>query len=208
MVWLLGIKCSYRQLLRGLSCSGSLTGLGRHSRVLDAGIGGGDLSLALADQLVMLPELHGVDLSPRMLALARRRLASLGQQNLSARLRLATIGNLPYPSQTFDLVMCAHVLEHCESLQVPVNELMRVLKPGGVLILVTSRAHPLNLVQGVRWGFRPIKPERMQEVLVQAGAAHVTWPSLGSSWLPARWISRAAVAVRGEGQRVDDRTSS
>jgi SAM-dependent methyltransferase len=54
------------------------------------------------------------------------------------------ITNIPYAENTFDVILCSHVLEHIPDDQQAMSELYRVLKPGGwVLILVpfdTERA--------------------------------------------------------------------
>ena len=41
----------------------------------------------------------------------------------------------PLPSDTFDLVVCLHVLEHVQNLVDATTELWRVLKPGGLLFV-------------------------------------------------------------------------
>ena len=45
------------------------------------------------------------------------------------------LGSLPYVSSSFDVVYCISVLEHTENYSEIINELARVLKPGGALIL-------------------------------------------------------------------------
>ncbi|WP_336989997.1 class I SAM-dependent methyltransferase [Bacillus infantis] len=42
---------------------------------------------------------------------------------------------IPYPEGSFDVIMCSHVLEHILEDQAAMNELYRVLKPGGWSIL-------------------------------------------------------------------------
>lgn len=195
-LWFLGVGRAYRQLMRELVSTGRLAMLSPHCRVLDAGLGSGDFALALAEQLTEPPEIHGVDLSPRMLALARRRLSGLGQEGLSGRLRLAALDDLPYPSETFDLVLCAHVIEHCDAPDEGIKELMRVLKPNGALILVTSRVHALNLVQGARWGFQPVPFRHLQAMLTSAGARCVCRHAFKGALMPSKWISQAVVAIR------------
>jgi SAM-dependent methyltransferase len=45
------------------------------------------------------------------------------------------VTNLPFPDETFDLVLCSHVLEHVPDDSVAMSELRRVLRPHGVAIL-------------------------------------------------------------------------
>lgn len=58
------------------------------------------------------------------------------------------IRQIPYAENTFDVVMCNHVLEHIVELDVAVSEVLRVLKPGGWAILQVpldnSLAHTLE----------------------------------------------------------------
>ncbi len=128
MIGLLGYAKAYKRLLGELAAHGALLRLERQSRVLDAGIGAGALTLALARSTPEPPELHGVDLSARMLARARKTLAQLEQPGLSGRLRLADICRLPYPDAAFDLVMSAHALEHCVNLGAAIADLSRTLR--------------------------------------------------------------------------------
>jgi SAM-dependent methyltransferase len=58
--------------------------------------------------------------------------------------RLTAISNLPYEDASFDLVHCSHVIEHLtpEVFTIAMNELGRVLRPRGILIIRTPLQHP------------------------------------------------------------------
>jgi SAM-dependent methyltransferase len=67
----------------------------------------------------------------------------------------ATLGGkgefLPFPTNTFDLVLSHEVLEHVQNDQMAVNEIFRVLKPGGRLVLfVPNRGYPFE-THGYFW---------------------------------------------------------
>ena len=55
----------------------------------------------------------------------------------------ADICNLPFSDQQFDWVVCNHVLEHIPNDKIAMQEIYRVLKPGGTAILQV----PLRLDQ-------------------------------------------------------------
>jgi SAM-dependent methyltransferase len=58
---------------------------------------------------------------------------------------------LPFPGDYFDLVLSHEVLEHVQNDQLAVNEMIRVLKPGGRLILfVPNRGYPFE-THGIYW---------------------------------------------------------
>ena len=60
-------------------------------------------------------------------------------------LLVCDITRLPYPDQTFDLVICSEVLEHIPDHRQAVSELVRVLKPGRNLVVSVPRRLPERL---------------------------------------------------------------
>jgi SAM-dependent methyltransferase len=99
-------------------------------RALDAACGTGRHAAHLA---AAGHRVAGVDTSPEMLAVARRRLPD-------ADLREGSLESLPFPDASFDLAVCALALTHIPTLDGAIGELARVLRPGGRLVL--SDVHP------------------------------------------------------------------
>ena len=100
--------------------------------ILDAGCGSGPLMEALRGKGAVV---SGFDLSPAMVELARQRLGE------DADVRVADLGaTLPYPDDTFDLVVASLSLHYVKDWASALAELRRVLKPGGRLIV--SIIHP------------------------------------------------------------------
>ena len=62
--------------------------------------------------------------------------------------------HLPFSSSTFDLVLCTQVLCYVEDPQRVIDEIRRVLRPGGTLLL-TAPALLLNHAPNDRWRFLP-----------------------------------------------------
>lgn len=59
--------------------------------------------------------------------------------------------NLPFPDQTFDAILSHEVLEHVQDDQRAVQEMLRVLRPGGRIILfVPNRGYPFE-THGIYW---------------------------------------------------------
>jgi ubiquinone/menaquinone biosynthesis C-methylase UbiE len=102
--------------------------------ILDVGAGSGALTLTLAE--VKPHEIIGVDISPVMLERAElRRLNSPPSVARTVYFRLAAAHALPFRDERFDIVICRLVLHHIRDAGKVLDELVRVLRPGGVLIL-------------------------------------------------------------------------
>jgi SAM-dependent methyltransferase len=113
--------------------------------VLDAACGTGRYAIPLAQAGARVA---GIDLSEEMLDLARRKAADSG---LSLDLRVGDVRALPLPDASFDLAVCALALCHLPDLNLAAQELARVLRPGGRVVI--SDFHPLCLLIGWRTCF-------------------------------------------------------
>lgn len=97
--------------------------------LLDAGCGTGMMALRVAARYPGCM-VHGIDISPKMIAVARR---DAEGQGLAVDLGVGSITDLPYPNASFDVVITNimyHHLDLAEKRQA-VAEIARVLKPGG-----------------------------------------------------------------------------
>jgi len=94
---------------------------------LELGCGTGFFLLNLK-QAGVIEEGHVTDLSPGMVVVARRNARSLG---FEVDGRVADAESIPYPDDTFDLVVGHAVLHHIPDVQLALAEVLRVLKPGG-----------------------------------------------------------------------------
>lgn len=104
----------------------------QEARVLELGCGSGEL-LGHLERRTRLAV--GVDLSPEGLRLARhgKRVSVLG----------ARVESLPFRAESFDAIVAQHLVEHLPHPVEAMGEWHRVLRPGGVLALVTPNAgHP------------------------------------------------------------------
>lgn len=110
----------------------SLAGEVRGRRVLDAGCGSGPLAAELLRRGAVVT---GLDASPAMVELARRRLGD------DVPLHVGDLAEpLPFADDSFDDVVASLVLHYLEDWGAPLAELRRVLRPGGRLLLSVN--HP------------------------------------------------------------------
>lgn len=103
------------------------------ARALDVATGAGFTALTLAP---VVREVVGTDLTEEMLAQARRLAAERGLSNVSFQTADATA--LPFPDASFDLVTSRFAPHHFTDLRAGVAEMVRVLKPGGQLIVLDT----------------------------------------------------------------------
>jgi ubiquinone/menaquinone biosynthesis C-methylase UbiE len=97
---------------------------------LDLGSGTGFLSLELASRG---HRVTGVDFAPAMIARAERKAAERG---LSVRFEQADAEQLPFAAASFDLAISRHVLWTLPHPEAAIDEWIRVLRPGGRLVVV------------------------------------------------------------------------
>jgi ubiquinone/menaquinone biosynthesis C-methylase UbiE len=100
-------------------------------RVLEVGCGMGQFAELLLAELDL--DLIAVDLSPRMVELARER---------SVDARVGDAQRLPFQDNRFDCVVANWMLYHVDDLELALSEFNRVLVPGGRLVAATiGEAH-------------------------------------------------------------------
>lgn len=101
------------------------------SRLLEVGFGSGRLHLELAAQY----DLAGLDLAPGMARLAARRLAARGHRSL---LCVGRADALPWPGGYFDAVLSTFAFSAFPDARRALDEMVRVLRPGGRVIVVDA----------------------------------------------------------------------
>jgi len=103
-------------------------------QVLDIGSGPGELSMEIAKQLAAGGFLHGIDLSPRMTRLARRIAAQQRRSNVAFATGDAL--KLAFEADSFDVVASSNAFPWVPDRTRFLQEVFRVLKPGGRFGLV------------------------------------------------------------------------
>jgi demethylmenaquinone methyltransferase / 2-methoxy-6-polyprenyl-1,4-benzoquinol methylase len=118
-------------------------------RVLDVACGTGDLTRAMAD--AGAAEVVGLDFTPEMLAVARRkRLAPATAPDGKATIRYidGDAMNLPFEDAGFDVLSTAFGIRNVADPARALREFRRVLRPGGRLVILEFGTPPLA---PVRW---------------------------------------------------------
>ena len=93
--------------------------------ILDVACGTGDMVLELMKHGC---KVTGIDLSEEMLAIAR--------QKTAADVRMGNAEALPFADSEFDAVTCAFGVRNFVHLEASLREMLRVLKPGGKLVIL------------------------------------------------------------------------
>lgn len=157
----------------------------RPRRVLEVGCGPGEFARRLVDELGV--DLVAVDLSPRMVVLAR---------GLGVDARECDVEELPFANASFDCAVANWMLYHVPRLDRALAELARVLVPGGRLVAATNgRGHLREL-----WAL--VGRERQAELRrfhLEDGEQHLRrhFASVELRWIGSSVTFADADAVRG-----------
>ena len=154
-------------------------------RVLDFGCGPGTITVGLA-QAVNPGEVHGIDMEESQIELARVAAAAGGHDNIT--FHVGNVYELPFEDDYFDVAHCHAVLMHVPDTMRALQEVKRVLKPGGIIasremIADASFAQPTSPNMKEAWntfgkllsanGGHPEMGTELKACLIQAGFADV-----------------------------------
>lgn len=112
-------------------------------------------------------DIVALDISERMLARARRRVQRLGAR---ARLEVADVQAMAYPDASFDVVVATFLFCSVPDPRLGLQEVRRVLRPGGQLLL-------LEHVLSHWWGVRHLM-EWLDPIPVHLWGAHINRETL------------------------------
>ena len=142
-------------------------GLARGNRVLEIGFGNGKLIPAL---LALQPDLAytGIDISETMLVEATAFNRALVESR-RVDLKLASVEAMPFPDGSFDRAVAVNVIYFWPDPQRAIEELHRVLRPDGVLVVAGITPEAAAGLPIVQHGFRIYDQKRLEEMHRHAG---------------------------------------
>lgn len=101
--------------------------------ILDIATGTGDFAL---EALTLKPEkIIGIDISEGMLEVGRKKMKEKGVED-TIKLELGDSENLHFADNSFDAVIAAFGVRNFENLEKGLSEMLRVLRPGGSLVII------------------------------------------------------------------------
>jgi len=132
----------YQKRIRDLEWNAIKSEIPVGSHFLDVGCGAGDNMLRAMNELDCTCE--GIDPEPGSHGVGRYNGLT---SDLQLSIQQGFAEQLPYDSNSFDVVFCSHVLEHVTSESKTLDEIKRVLKPDGTLII----GMPTATVAAITW---------------------------------------------------------
>jgi SAM-dependent methyltransferase len=117
-------------------------------RILDVATGTGRLPRTLLCQPDFDGGVWGLDLSAKMLRVARQNLAPHPER---VQLLLACATPLPFADEQFEAVTCLEALEFFANATAALDEMLRVLRPGGWLLITNRVGWEAHMMPGRTW---------------------------------------------------------
>ncbi|MCI4410344.1 MAG: bifunctional demethylmenaquinone methyltransferase/2-methoxy-6-polyprenyl-1,4-benzoquinol methylase UbiE [Thiotrichales bacterium] len=134
-----------------------------HHQVLDLASGTGDLALRIAPLLNHKGKITLSDINEAMLTIGKNRMLDAGY--LTAEYIVANAESLPFADNSFDRITMAFGLRNVTDKQQALNELHRVLKPNGMLMVVEfSKVTDPLLAKGYDWYSFNVLPQLGQVI--------------------------------------------
>jgi 2-polyprenyl-3-methyl-5-hydroxy-6-metoxy-1,4-benzoquinol methylase len=163
-------------------------------RILDIGCGTG----ATMDHLKRYGLPHGIDLSEIPLRFSRRR----GHQ----RTLRASATELPFDSESFDLVTALDVIEHLDDDARGLAEVRRVLKPGAPAVIFVPAFQSLWGPNDVQSGHRRrYRLNQLRAVIEKAGlrVERISYANI-AMFIPI-WLGRKILTLLGRDEQAENR---
>jgi demethylmenaquinone methyltransferase/2-methoxy-6-polyprenyl-1,4-benzoquinol methylase len=124
--------------------------------ILDIATGTGDLAILMAQ--TNAPQIIGADISEGMMEVGRKKISDKGLES-RVTLQYGDSENLPFEDNYFDAITVAFGIRNFETLEKGLADILRVLKPGGILVILeTSVPTKFPFKQGYNFHTRVLLP--------------------------------------------------
>ncbi len=172
---------------------------GQH--ILEIGMGNGffikDL-LQMAESLIYT----GVDFSPTMVETARQLNDKFIKDGVVG-FKQASIEDLPFPDNFFDCISTTNTLYFWPQPEENIEELQRVLKPNGKLLIAYRSKEFLNELELAQHGFEKYEQNAVEKLMIDAGFGKVSTQEITEPELTFDGKRLSMVGLFTEGFKVD-----
>lgn len=175
-------------------------GIHQPQQILDIATGTGDFALLLAKR-IKPQHIIGADISEGMMAVGREKVKEEGLQNVIS-FQYEDCMQLSFPDGSFDAVTSSYGVRNFQNLDKGLQEMQRVLRPGGHLLIVELTPPPSFPMKQLFWLYAHVvmpllgrlishddsaytylpasmeafpQPEQMEGILRKAGFTEVQW---------------------------------
>lgn len=175
-------------------------GIHQPQQILDIATGTGDFALLLAKR-IKPQHIVGADISEGMMAVGREKVKEEGLQNVIS-FQYENCMQLSFPDGSFDAVTSSYGVRNFQNLDKGLQEMQRVLRPGGHLLIVELTPPPSFPMKQLFWLYAHVvmpllgrlishddsaytylpasmeafpQPEQMEGILRKAGFTEVQW---------------------------------
>ena len=141
-------------------------------QVLDVGCGTGTLAIEVQSRVGTAGRVAGVDPGTQQIARAR---AKAARRNMPIEFQIGVIEQLPFPDQTFDVVLSTLMMHHLPASlkRQGLAEIDRVLKPGGRLVIADFTRKQERTGQAARFHAGGSSMQDLAALVSDAGFDHL-----------------------------------
>lgn len=163
-------------------------------RILDSGIGTGFLTINLLREASIPLIITGLDFSPGMLVGLKRNLKKYGFEG-RVKPHLGDMRQMPFPDESFDLVMTSEAMEYLPDVWDGISECARVLRPGGKFLFIATKNSFMGKLIAATWKNKVLDPTHVRDCMIRAGVSQVE--TLRFPWY-FRYVDATVMALLGE----------
>ena len=135
----------------------------KNLKVLDIGTGPGFFTIILEE--LGYTNITGVDVSDKMLAVAKENIQTYGKDNSSIQLMQMDAQNLEFKSETFDIIVSRNLTWNLEKPQQAYSEWLRVLKSNGTLFIFDANWYAFLKNESLAKEFEAKRQKAIEEKL-------------------------------------------